>query len=102
MCDSILKEGDSLANVNSLALIRENITNYIGKNVKLRADKGRKRIMIKEGIIENTYPSIFVVKVKGDFDNERRISYSYSDVLTSAVQLSLYEENEEIENEMNL
>lgn len=82
-----------MTNVNSLAQIRKNITNYIGKNVKLRADKGRKRIMIKEGIIENTYPSIFIVKVKGDFNTERRISYSYSDVLTSSVELSLQDTN---------
>ncbi|MGL4949748.1 MAG: Veg family protein, partial [Anaeroplasmataceae bacterium] len=36
-------------------------------------------------IIESVYPSIFVVRLESD--NERTVTYSYSDVLTKTVQL---------------
>jgi len=86
-----------LANGNTLDQIRKNITGYIGQKVTLKADKGRKKVMVKQGVLENTYPSIFVVKIDGEFDAERRICYSYSDVLTSTVELTFNPQKETIE-----
>ena len=97
MCVNSLKEGDSLANGNTLDQIRKNITGYIGQKVTLKADKGRKKVMVKQGVLENTYPSIFVVKIDGEFDAERRICYSYSDVLTSTVELTFNPQKETLE-----
>ena len=37
------------------------------------------------GVIEKTYPSIFLVRL--DDENQRAVTYSYSDVLTKKVQL---------------
>lgn len=92
-----MKEGDYLANGNTLDQIRKNITGYIGQKVTLKADKGRKKVMVKEGVLENTYPSIFVVKIEGEFDEDRRICYSYSDVLTSTVELTFSSQHDPIE-----
>jgi len=86
-----------LANGNTLDQIRKNITGYIGQKVTLKADKGRKKVMVKEGVLENTYPSIFVVKIEGEFDADRRICYSYSDVLTSTVELTFSTQQDPIE-----
>lgn len=86
-----------MANGNTLDQIRKNITGYIGQKVTLRADKGRKKVMVKQGVLENTYPSIFVVKIDGEFDAERRICYSYSDVLTSTVELTFNNQKESVE-----
>nr|WP_330375758.1 Veg family protein [Peptoclostridium acidaminophilum] len=69
--------------------IRKNIEKHLGKKIVLRANKGRKKIVVKEGIIENTYPSIFVVKIDDEYNNTTRVSYSYSDVLTSTVRLEV-------------
>ena len=38
------------------------------------------------GVSERTYPNIFVVRLD-EKKSERRVSYSYSDVLTSTVEL---------------
>lgn len=70
-----------------LRAIRENIDCYVGEKVRVRANKGRKKIIEKEGILEKTYPSIFVVKIEGKQVPIRRVSFSYTDVLTSAVEL---------------
>lgn len=86
-----------MANGNTLDQIRKNITGYIGQKVTLKADKGRKKVMVKEGVLENTYPSIFVVKIEGEFDADRRICYSYSDVLTSTVELTFSAQQDPIE-----
>lgn len=70
-----------------LAGIKSEVEENIGKKVILRADKGRKRIVKNEGIIVDAYPSLFTVKVNNEYDIERTISYTYSDVLTATVEL---------------
>lgn len=70
--------------------VKREIDNYVGSKVKIRANKGRKKIVVKEGIIQNTYPSIFVISLQGeDKKGARVVSYSYTDVLTHTVELSL-------------
>lgn len=73
----------------SVQEIRSEVERNVGKEVILKADKGRKRIVTRTGIIIDAFPSVFTVKVNNDFDDERTISYSYSDILTSTVQLQI-------------
>ena len=67
--------------------IRDEVRSNVGKEVILGADMGRKRIKTKTGVIVNAFPSVFTVKVNNDFDVERTVSYTYSDILTSTVKL---------------
>ena len=60
----------------------------MGKEVILKADMGRKRVKTKTGVIVDAFPSVFTVKVNNEFDVERTISYTYSDILTSQVKLT--------------
>lgn len=72
--------------------VRKVLGNYVGQKVKVRANMGRHRYNVSEGIILETYPSIFTIKVQDDnMDNTRDkyVSYSYTDVLTKNVQLTL-------------
>ncbi len=85
-----------MADRNTLNKIRQNIEGYVGEQVTLRANKGRRRIMVREGILENTYPSIFVVKINGDYNSVRRVSYSYSDILTETVEVTINKNNQQI------
>ncbi|WP_238988778.1 Veg family protein [Calorimonas adulescens] len=68
--------------------IKKVIDRHIGERVRLKTNGGRKKTIIREGILEETYPSIFIVKIEMD-NSVRRISYSYSDILTETVELSL-------------
>ena len=74
--------------VGILERIREDLDLFVGKPIKIRANRGRKRIFEVEGILEQTYPKVFVVCFK-ERQLERRISYSYVDLLTQAVELSV-------------
>lgn len=72
---------------SELFQIKKDIESCIGEKVQLKANRGRKKAFIREGVLENTYPSIFVVKFENEYDTTRRVSYSYTDVLTKAVEL---------------
>ena len=87
-----------MASKNALSLIKRNVDSHIGERVVLKANKGRKRISIKEGIIEKTYPSIFVVRMDGEIMETagRAISYSYCDILTNSVEVFLHKDNARI------
>ncbi|MCI6692913.1 MULTISPECIES: Veg family protein [unclassified Clostridium] len=74
-----------MENVKTIASIKRNIENHIGEKVTLKANGGRKKILVNNGVIESAHPSIFVVRL--DNDVPRMVTYSYSDVLTKTVQL---------------
>ncbi len=82
---------------NQLQEIRKNIEGYVGQKIVLKANKGRKKTTVREGILENTYPSIFIVRIDGKFDDSvRRVSYSYSDILTETVEITVCTDNKRI------
>lgn len=77
-----------------LVKIKSDLADNVGHKVRLKAKHGRKQIIVRDGVIENTYPSIFTVKLDVQNDiptSERRVSYSYADVLTKAVELIICE-----------
>ena len=69
--------------------IRKTVEDNLGKEVILKANKGRRRIVTKKGILTDAYPSVFTVQVENEFDTIRTVSYSYTDVLTSTVELKI-------------
>ncbi len=79
-----------------LLQIKKNIETCIGQKVQLKANKGRKKAFIKEGVLENSYPSIFIVKFENEYETTRRVSYSYTDILTKAVELVVCKDDKRI------
>ena len=76
-----------------LLQIKSSLERHIGRRVRLTSKKGRKKSLITKGVIESTYPSIFIVKldaVPQQSLEDRRVAYSYTDVLTKTVELALY------------
>lgn len=75
-------------NRNTLDEIKRDIESNVGKAVTLRANRGRRRVVEASGIIEKTYPRVFVVKLDSD-SAIKRMSYTYADVLTETVELTI-------------
>ena len=69
----------------TIATIKKEIQNHLGEKVTLKANGGRKKILVNDGVIESVHPSIFVVRLESD--TQRTVTYRYSDVLTKTVQL---------------
>ena len=86
----------SLAARNALAEIRENLESHVGERVWIKANRGRRKTIIREGVLENTYPYHFLVKLDSRKHPVRVISVSYADVLTQVVELSLGEPSGEM------
>jgi len=68
--------------------IRSDLQSLMGTRMKLRANMGRSKIVEREGVLEETHPSLFVVKVEEKRARTARVSYSYVDVLTGTVELT--------------
>lgn len=70
--------------------VKFSVDKNIGNRVRIRANRGRHKIDETEGIIRETYPSIFLVEVENELDaTKQKISFSYTDVLTKDVQMQL-------------
>lgn len=73
--------------------VRMQIDQHIGRKVLIKTNKGRKRVVISEGILHQTYPSVFIVNVQNEYqDSFRTVSYSYTDIITNDVELCLSNE----------
>jgi uncharacterized protein Veg len=87
------KEGDDVTSPRAISDIKKDLESFVGKKIRLKANRGRNRIIEKEGILESIYPNIFVIKLD-ERKIERRVSYSYADVLTQTVELFVYDKQE--------
>jgi len=70
---------------NVLTTIKKDIESHVGEKVTLKANGGRRKVVVNDGVLEKTYDSIFTIRL--DNNVQRTVSYSYSDVLTKTVQL---------------
>ena len=73
--------------------VRNDIRQIIGSTVQLETNKGRHKAEVSRGIVSNVYPSIFTIKLSGGAVPARHLSFSYTDVLTNAVEITLCEES---------
>lgn len=75
--------------------IKRDLEPFVGDKIRLRANRGRKKVIEKTGVLESTYPNIFVIRLD-EKQIERRVSFSYADILTDAVQVTVFKGEENI------
>lgn len=78
-----------MAAKNALAEIRRDLEAHVGEQICLKANRGRRKTIIREGVLESTYPYHFLIKLNDEKHAVKIISVSYADVLTQAVELSI-------------
>ena len=69
--------------------VRNDIQRIIGSKVRLETNKGRHKSVINKGVVSNVYPSIFTVQLSDGTEPSRKLSFSYTDVLTNTVEITL-------------
>ncbi|TLS35104.1 biofilm formation stimulator Veg [Pseudalkalibacillus caeni] len=74
--------------------IKQTLESYVGKRLTLKANGGRRKTIQRSGILEETYPAVFIVKLDQDSNAFERVSYSYTDVLTETVELTFSEDKQ--------
>ena len=72
---------------NDITSLKADIGEKLGQRVIVKGSLGRNRPFEKEATLEKAYPSIFIVKYD---ENERNVTYSYTDVLTRTVELQVF------------
>lgn len=70
-----------------MGTIVRSVKSNVGKRVRVMENKGRNKVDVAEGVISETYPCVFTVKVVVDEENIKTLSYSYTDVFTKDVEL---------------
>jgi uncharacterized protein Veg len=78
-------EGDFLTS-KSVSKVKNMVEDCIGQKVRFKQKKGKNRSLITEGIIGDTYPSIFTVLVENK-GVKRVMSFNYIDVITNYVEI---------------
>lgn len=74
---------------NALIDIKKSLDSHVGERILLRANGGRRKTIERTGVLEETYPSVFIVKLDQEQHTFKRVSYSYADILTETVELSV-------------
>lgn len=70
--------------------VRASVHQQCGKKVLIQLDKGRNKVDIQEGVIQNAYPSVFTVLVNDREKNPPQLlSFSYSDIITRNIRMKL-------------
>lgn len=85
-----------MATRETIARLRTTIQDNIGNKVQLKTNKGRKKVKVREGVITESYPSLFIVQVDEGKPTCRNISFKYCDILTETVEITLVSNEERI------
>ena len=76
----------TMVSKDSLMKIRQDVENYIGQEICVKANVGRNKCIERKGYIDSTYTNLFVFR---DSETDSKLSYSYSDLVTNTLELSL-------------
>lgn len=77
-----------MTNKSTIGEIKKTIEEAVGKTITLQTNTGKRRSSTKVGVVEYVYPSLFTIRVTDGFNTNRRISYTYTDVLTESVLIT--------------
>lgn len=67
--------------------LKTDIFEKVGQKIIVKGSLGRSKAFEKEATIEKAYPNLFVVRYK---ENDRNVTYSYTDVLTRTVDVDVF------------
>lgn len=73
-----------------ISRFRASVKHRLGNRVKISTNKGRHKTDVTEGVLKEAYNSIFTVEVDNGRDTLPQVcSFTYTDVLTEQIQMTL-------------
>ena len=73
-----------------ISKVRASVHQQCGNRVKIQLDRGRNKVDIQEGVIQEVYPSVFTILVDDEQDNAPQLlSFSYTDIITKDIRMKL-------------
>lgn len=70
--------------------VRASVQQKCGSEVMIQLDRGRNKIDVQRGVIQEAYPSVFTILVESE-DNKpsQLLSFSYTDIITKDIRMKL-------------
>lgn len=70
--------------------VRASVQQQCGSHVMIQLDRGRNKIDIQKGVIQEAYPSVFTILVEDQADGpDQLLSFSYTDIITKDIRMKL-------------
>lgn len=71
--------------------VRASVSQQCGSKVKIQLDRGRNKVDVQEGVIQNAYPSVFTILIDDEKDENppQLLSFSYTDIITRDIRMKL-------------
>ena len=92
VCDTLVYSEVYAKMPKTLADIKKSLDAHLGKRLQLKANGGRKKTVECEGVLSDTYHAVFVIELKEKDNACKRVSYSYTDILTEAVEITFLDD----------
>ena len=73
---------------SDISSLKTDIFEKVGQKIIVKGSLGRSKSFEKEATIEKAYPNLFVVRYD---ENDRNVTYSYTDVLTRTVEVDVFD-----------
>lgn len=70
---------------DSLLKVKAEVETFIGQEILVKANVGRNKCVCHKGVIDSTYPNLFVFK---ENETSNKLSFSYTDLVTNNLQLN--------------
>ena len=75
-----------MSSKKNVSKLQEALAQFVGSDVKLTANSGRRKFIERSVVLEGTYSYLFVVRTE-EKSAERKLSFSYVDLITGNVVL---------------
>ena len=73
-----------------ISKVRASVHQQCGSRVKIQLDRGRNKVDIQEGIIQEAYPSVFTILTDDTEEKPSQLlSFSYTDIITKEIRMKL-------------
>lgn len=70
--------------------VRASVQQQCGSRVMIQLDRGRNKVDVQEGVIQEAYPSVFTILVEDTKDHPAQLlSFSYTDIITKEIRMKL-------------
>ncbi len=76
---------------SDISKVRASVHQQCGNKVMIQLDRGRNKIDVQEGVIQDAYPSVFTILVNDPNDSNppQLLSFSYTDIITRDIRMKL-------------
>nr|WP_294295624.1 Veg family protein [Pseudobutyrivibrio sp.] len=84
------RKGGDIMEREDFDKVRESVRSQCGSRVVIQLDRGRNKVDIQQGVIQEAYPSVFTILMDDtETSPSQLLSFSYTDIITKEIRMKL-------------